>query len=225
MSLEITCNFGLQWYGYACEITHINSLSSDDYTVTKVIGHHQRGYTSNEVTGIDGRSKTIQRFLIDLTRFFPNLDTIFFEKGMTEIHKEELAYYPKLKKLYLSFNELEVIESDLFINNPNLELVYLGVNKIHTVYPKVFDGLTKMTSLRFQNNTCYDGQVDHNRNEAVKFAQNIYKHCAPSTAAGQCESEIVTVKKEVQKLTSEIKEWKKEISDFIKIMQESCSSQ
>jgi len=143
---------------------------------------------------------------------------------MTEIHKEELAYYPHLKRLYLSFNELEVIESNLFINNPKLELIYIGVNKIHTVYPNVFDGLTNLVSLRFQNNSCYDGLVDHNRIETVKFAQNIYKNCAPSSASGQCGSEILTIKKEVQKLVMELREWKKEILVYMQMVKESCNA-
>ena len=174
------------------------------------------------MTTIDARGKTISRIPLNFNTFLPNINRIFFEKGLKEIHKEDLAQFPKLIWLYLSFNDIKVIEPDLLIHNPHLKLVFIGENKIHTVAPNVFDGLTELSYLGFDRNNCHDGHVENDRQGADELIRDIYKNCAPISETGKCEAKVDKIVKEFQALTSELREWKKEMTNYCKLKKKSC---
>lgn len=126
----------------------------------------------------EARGKNLKRFPLELGSFLPNLEVITIERGLTQIHKEELEQFPSLRKLYLSKNELQDIESELFVNNPELELIFLGNNKIKSVAAEVFDGLEKLEHLGFERNKCFTAAVENNRDGVLKLIQNIYGKCS-----------------------------------------------
>ena len=126
----------------------------------------------------EARGKNLKRFPLELGAFLPNLEVITIERGLTEIHKEDLEQFPSLRKLYLSKNELQDIESELFVNNPDLELIFLGNNKIKSVAAEVFDGLENLQHLGFERNKCFTAAVENNRDGVLKLIQNIYQKCS-----------------------------------------------
>ncbi|XP_070507889.1 uncharacterized protein [Chironomus tepperi] len=213
-----------------CKVTDIQVSSSSDQIVTNVFGRYQNGKSANDVTVIDARGLTLTRFPLNLSKFLPNIQTVFFEKGMTEIHKEELAQYPNLRELYASTNEIEVIEPDLFINNPNLHLVFFNGNKIKSVAPNVFDGLSKLTFLGLDANKCYSGHAHNNHEEAKELAKNIYKNCSPSTSSEHCASKQdfenfkQDLKSDIRELTEKLQKWKDETQSYIKLSKETCDN-
>ncbi|KAL7012429.1 hypothetical protein ACKWTF_014847 [Chironomus riparius] len=151
---------------------------------------------------------------------------------MTEIHKEELAQYPNLQQLYLSTNEIEIIEPDLFINNRKLRLIYLNANKIRSVAPNVFDGLDKLVFLGFDANVCHSGIAENDFRRAEELAKNIYKNCAPAvpTTCGSCvlkkefEDFRLEMKGDIGDLTEQLQKWRVETEHYIKIGVESCAA-
>lgn len=230
IAMKLYCDSRVNWN--TCKITDIQISNDNDHIVTNVFGQYQSWKSANDVKIIDARGLTLTRFPLNLNRFLPNIETVFFERGMTEIHKEELAQYPNLKELYISTNEIEVIEPDLFVNNRNLQLIFLNANKIKSVAPNVFNGLDKLTYLGFDTNVCYSGKVENDRERAKELAMNIYKNCAPSLPTN---SEFCVPKKEFQdfrlelkadigELTEQLQKWKKETEEVLKNFKDSCDS-
>ena len=199
-------------------------------------GNHVTGKFADNVNAIDARGHLTPRFFANLNKFLPNLERVLFEKGMTEIHKEELAQFPNLKRLYLSNNELQVIEPDLFINNRKLQLVFLDNCKIKSVAPKVFDNLNSLTYLGFQDNPCYSGHIENNRGQTVELARNIYQNCVSSrTTISRFGSDSCVPNKDfvdfrlemIEKfgeLTEKLEKLMDETSSFVKIAKESCDT-
>jgi len=153
------------------------------------------------------------------------------EKGLTEIHKEELAQYPNLKRLYLSGNELQVIEPNLFKNNRKLELIFLNSNKIKSVAYNVFDGL-KLTYLGFDKNVCYSGIVENDLEGSKELAKDIYKNCSPLVPTGSesCvpnkhfEDFRLELKEDIGELTDKLQKWREETMSYVKVVKESCAT-
>ncbi|KAL7012428.1 hypothetical protein ACKWTF_014846 [Chironomus riparius] len=188
LTLNITCRFTTKKGDYACTVTKIVASSPTDTTVTSVDGRQQKDKTTDDVKIFEARGKNLKRFPLELGAFLPNLEVIAIERGLTEIHKEDLEQFPSLRKLYLSKNEIQDIESELFVNNPELELIFLGNNKIKSVAAEVFDGLENLQHLGFERNKCFTAAVENNRDGVLKLIQNIYQKC--STAAVSTGSSI-----------------------------------
>jgi len=232
----IECDYKTTWAGYTCNVVDLIRTSPNDVTVTEVKGNHATGKFSDFVQGIDVRSQLTPRLFLNLNKFLPNLEVILFEKGLTEIHKEELAQFPKLKSLYLSNNELQVIEPDLFINNLNLQLIFLDNCKIKSVAPKVFDGLKSLAHLGFENNPCYKGHVENDRKKAVELAENIYKNCGSTlaTVVGYGSEYCVAqrdfddfrteMRGQFAELTKKMQKLMDDTLGYVKIAKESCDT-
>jgi hypothetical protein len=171
--------FSCAFNSNSCLLTSGSINSQADATVTAVTGTYPAGVTSSSITVIDGRNLIFRYFPRSITKFFPNIDVIFFEGGMREIHKEDLQQFStKLKRVYLSTNVIEIIEKDLFIYNPNIEHLYIERNAIKYVDPSVFNVLTKLVNLGFLYNNCATGKVENDRNGVVKFIQEINANCS-----------------------------------------------
>ena len=215
-----------------CKVTDIQVSNSNDQTVTNVFGSYQPRKSLIDVKIIDARGLTLTRFPLNLNKFLPNIETVFFEKGMTEIHKEELAQYPNLKELYISTNEIKVIEPDLFIKNRHLQLIFLNANKIKSVAPNVFDGLYNLKYLGFDTNVCYSGKVENDHERSKELIKNIYKNCAPAvpTNMDSCvpkkefEDFRLELKSDIGELTEQLQKWREETQHYVKIGIESCDT-
>ncbi|KAG5670182.1 hypothetical protein PVAND_000462 [Polypedilum vanderplanki] len=170
------CQFSNNYY---CKVTSGTIISKSETTVTLITGTYPSGTTSNSITVFDGRGFIFRYFPRGLTRFFPNIDVIFFEGGLREIHKEDLQQFgSKLKRVYMSYNNIEILEKNLFVYNPNIEYIYLDDNNIKYVDPDVFNVLTKLTNLGFLYNNCYSGKVEYNRNGVLSFIDEIKENCS-----------------------------------------------
>lgn len=80
---------------------------------------------------------------------------------LKEVHRADLSQFPKLKILWLWGNDLEVIESDLFQANPQLELIDLGTNKIWFIAENSFKNLKALEKVKLNANLCIDGDYEN----------------------------------------------------------------
>lgn len=78
------------------------------------------------------------------------------------IHREDLKQFSNLKILWLQRNDLEVIESNLFDSNRDLEEINLNQNKIWFVGQNTFKSLLKLKTFNFSNNWCITENVELN---------------------------------------------------------------
>jgi hypothetical protein len=115
-----------------------------------------------------------------LTNFFKNVENIYTPSvKLQEITKDDLAQFGgKLILFGISYNEIRVIEGDLFVNNPNLEVTYLEGNKIVQIDSGAFDGLQQLYGLWVFSNPCTDDNARApNREEVLKLIPVLLNSC------------------------------------------------
>jgi hypothetical protein len=87
----------------------------------------------------------------------------FLNLGRSKVEVVEpkaFQYLIKLQWIRLWSNKIQTLPSTLFRNNPDLFYIDLGVNKINALHPSFFDGLDKITSLKFKWNLCFAKDID-----------------------------------------------------------------
>lgn len=147
--------------------------------MSEVSGTHSQNKTIENVRSF-GVGNRIMHFMPNgLEKFFTNLILLdIYSTGLLEINKEDLEPFPDLNFLSLTNNELQTIDFDLFVYNPNLEMVLLWGNKIETVND-AFYILPKLRYLSFRNNSCYSGDAKNNQNKITALIKEIHKNCEP----------------------------------------------
>lgn len=151
-----------------------------DVTVTSISGTHLSGKSDDDVVGFRADGKTVNYFPEGLENFFKAEKILFiniWSSGLKEIHANDLAPYINVKFISFSDNELEVIEHDLFKNNPQLEIIGFPRNKIKTVDTTVFNALPNLTSLYMNSNECIDKGVTRNRNKVLALIEEMKEKC------------------------------------------------
>lgn len=81
-----------------------------------------------------------------------------------------------MKFFDLSFNDIEIIKSDLFEFNENLIKIVLDYNKIKHVENGAFEALNNLNFLWFSSNPCISSKAN-NRDEVLTQIQNIERKC------------------------------------------------
>lgn len=210
-AVKFECEF--IWYDTGCKVTTGLINRRNDAIVTNTSGAQIWMKNKEAVKSFDARSVLIRYFPQNLHHFFPNLIEFFIEHGLREIHKEDLQPYPKLIKLYLSYNELEVLEENLFQYNLELKLVFLDGNRIRYVHPNIFDHLSNLNYLGFHDNDCYSGHVEDSSTEALTLAREIKSSCSIKSAQTLTYDELL---QENAQLIREKLELLKEYQDLLK---------
>jgi hypothetical protein len=97
----------------------------------------------------------------------------------------DFIHLPKtLQVVYLQYNKLKIIPSDLFKYNPNLNTIGLDKNKIEHVGKRFFDilNLKKLKTLAMNNNTCTHFPWIHNGEADLfkKLRVELLNKCKPT---------------------------------------------
>jgi Leucine rich repeat len=147
---------------------------------THVTGTHESGKNDGEVEWLRCDSTTcgMTKFPHGLEKIFGNLRGVqFFAVGLSELHKEDLIPYTNLEHLLLHYNELTVLEENLFSGNPNLRTIYLPFNKIKVIHPTAFDNLTKLRHLNLHGNVCIDVNAVNDRDQIKELIDRVKDEC------------------------------------------------
>lgn len=202
-SLILHCNFkDSSSYGYICEVSHLEITSKTDRTITGVTGQHRPARSNDDVKFLQSSGKTVNFFPKELEKFFKNLETIWLNGAkLKEISSEDLKVFTKLKRFSIGYNEVEVIEADLFKFNGNLEWIDLESNKIKHVENGAITGLKTLKEFYFNGNPCHSGGAGN-----IKFVAPL-----ASLVEGKCKDVFYVVKnlqdetqKRLNKLEAEI---------------------
>lgn len=193
--------------------------SIDDTTITKVNGVHEAGKSHMDVTYFRSDYKKFTFIPKGIEKFFKNLDNVLFASSdIKMIRKSDLIPFGnKLTRFWFSTNKIEVIESDLFEGNPNLDHIQLYSNNIKHVEIGAFNHLTKLSTLSFSSNPCSSG-TSSDRSSVIKLIAEIENKCQnqqvyqnhlelyPKIITEKIKSELEILN---EKLTEEIVELKK----------------
>lgn len=132
-----------------------------------------------------------------LCRFIPNGITNYFrnltilvvaQTGLKSITKEDLKPFRYLRGLYLDKNELEVLEEDLFENNPKIQEVNFSENFIKHIAFNILEPLKNLKRADFFKNPCIDiGASDCEQVEILKCV--LKEKFEPRSKKRQAESD------------------------------------
>jgi len=186
-STNIKCNYGTDISSivqnpYFCVVAESPSIRTrESATITSVSGDHQSGKTNSDVEGFYVESVTIRYFPRGLEAFFKNIKVIqILSTSLKEVYQADLKPFPKLVELNLYSNLLEVLEEGLFDYNPDLEFISFLDNNIVHIEPKVFDNLSKLSTLLLRSNHCVDKDAENSTSAVQNLVQNLESTCKNS---------------------------------------------
>lgn len=227
-SIEINCKYiQTPSNGYCCMVQNSQLITSkDDRKITSVVGQHLSGKSNEDVKYFMVQGKKVFYFPRGLTKFFKNIEIVQNDAaGLKEISKYDLKQFgANLKRLWLAYNELEVIESDLFEFNKNLEKISLSSNKILHVGTGAFDSLENLEELGFRDNICYNFHASI-RYEIYDLKQQLERRCKnlkyltsvrPSTTTTEMPQESSDLEEENRKLKGKVSEYEAEVDKLKK---------
>ncbi|KAG5680474.1 hypothetical protein PVAND_009982 [Polypedilum vanderplanki] len=187
-SVTIECNYYMDsWWQtngneYQCDVQNKEVFNGNRVTIEKAEGNHQSGKSDDDVKFFYLTGANLKYFPRNLENIFKNLELIYiYDSKLIEITSEDLKPFPKLKNFKLYENPIEVIREDLFINNPDLEVLYLWDNEINHIDPKALSHLNKLRAIYFNDNVCkFDKDQVETRSEVLEIIEKIEQ--------GQCLS-------------------------------------
>lgn len=148
---------------YTCAV---NTLETNELkrNVSDVTGRHKARRGNRDVVQI----QISQHPHPSLMEFFPRGFAGFFENivafhagknKLKYLEKSDLKEFGKLRFLYLYSNQLEVLQSDVFQNNPALEYVSFFNNRLMYIGSNILVPLKRLKIAYFNKNICIDKQA------------------------------------------------------------------
>lgn len=200
---------------YGCKIPQGTlSITRDSTQITSVIGTHLDGMSSQDALGLLTESNKIHFFPTGIDKFLPNLLTIeFINCHMKEIHQADLKPFDKLKVLYLSENDIEILEDGLFDYNQELVKVNLNRNRIKIIEFDVFSYMRKLTFILVLYNPCFkpeDQKNDYELINANKMIQLLNWRCK--------KPEYLSVKFEMKEISENVMRTHKDLAVLLQLI-------
>ncbi|CAG9810076.1 unnamed protein product [Chironomus riparius] len=207
-SINLDCSFNTNFHYsivgkvYRCEIQNDLQVSSpDDFVADSTSGEHWTEMGDHNVTGLFAHSKDWKFMPKNVEKFFENIKLIDIIKSkIQEIHQSDLKPFQKLVYCGFKDNEIQTLETGLFDYNLELELISFWNNRITQVGPNVFDHLTKLTWLYFDENPCLNMRVEDNRQGVLSMVEKVTQNCKTSNSDA--------LKKEIEELKAQFKDLK-----------------
>lgn len=177
------------------------AILSEDRGITSV--NNDRIKTYSNALWFWSKDKIFNHFPQNIKFYFPNLEYFYIKGGnISTITKSDLSPFgSKLKTFDFQNNLIEVIEVDLFEENPNLEVVDLKGNKIKFVAIGAFVKLPKLKKLHFNPNPCHSsGNIDNDPTAVINLVQHLESNCQDLEAYEKFKNLINTTPKTEQEL-------------------------
>lgn len=164
---------------YYCSVRNEVSIASlDESILTSVSGLHSRNKSDHDVVGFYIFNKTVSYFPKGLGEIFQNLNSIWiYNCHYKNISQSDVAVYSNLIYLYLGHNDIEVLEQGIFDYNPKLKAVFLHYNKISQIDSNIFDNLSQLVTLDIRSNACINMSAENDIKEVQKIIQNVKNKC------------------------------------------------
>lgn len=163
-ALDLECDiiastWNINSEGTSCFVENLN-ITTQNQLVTSVNGQSAAEFQGQGVNGFFSIEQTINYMPKGLDKFFPNLELIqIYNSKLKSIVKSDLASFSTSKTLFLPFNEIETLSSNLLSNNLQLYSIDLNSNKLATIGEKTFETLAKLEQLNVSNNLCIDSHT------------------------------------------------------------------
>ncbi|KAG5668137.1 hypothetical protein PVAND_016089 [Polypedilum vanderplanki] len=171
-------NLGPLLHPYQCTASVEPSRAA--VTVDNVVGGHQERKTDDDVILINIKSIKSSRIPPGFDIYFRNVEGIFaFSSDKTELLKEDLMNFPKLRYLDMSTNRLRNLPSDVFEDNLQMEWIDLSENRIKYVGLDILEPLKKLHYANFGSNICIDELARDKSDIERTLKKNLVRNCQP----------------------------------------------
>jgi len=163
-AIQLECNYLSKVY---IEIDAIESLYCDavGLVVTSPstkIDKLAKGYFNNDLVSVIRIFKqNVNYFPSDINNYFKFVLGIDINgSNLRKLSKEDLKPFSRLKAIWIYDNvNLQTLEADLFIYNPQLTHMNFGANNLKHVDSKLFDLVKQLKSAYFKDNDCIDAEA------------------------------------------------------------------
>ena len=223
--LSIDCWFGSINYwsviheGTGCVMYDIRGAKNVKETITNVTGTLSEGTTFKDIKVVDMRG--FCNFIPDgFDKYFENLEGFSsYNTSMLTVSSADLKQFPKLREIWVYYNLLEYLPSNLFEYNPNIEFIHFQQNKIKYIDPEFFTKIPKLIGAKFGGNECIDRNVSEVE-YLILLKREIKKKC--SSKAGPNEISQETASLQIDFLYLEIVKLEKEITMLKEVNKNIC---
>lgn len=161
-SIDMYCDYRVRYYPYVSRVeestvTSLNVLEKNQQiTWTSSCSYY------NDAVYIESlKVKYLPQGFDD--RIGKNIKVLtVISSGLQEINQTDLLQFEQLIVLNLTDNNLEIIEENLFKNNPKLQLIDLSKNPLKTVASNAFfNFLTMLKAVNFTSCSCVNGKASN----------------------------------------------------------------
>jgi Leucine-rich repeat (LRR) protein len=170
---------------------------------------------STSLTRISFISQTVNYLPKGIENFTPDLKALqIYDCQLMSIEKADLKPFPKLIELLLHNNLLEILESDLFESNPQLQYINFNGNKLMLVGENLLAPLKKLNYAYFQDCRCIN-VYNYDRNSVMTQL----KQSCPSPEKVKkrlCSKDIEVLESKIVLLEQEVESHKSE-NMFLKV--------
>lgn len=137
-----------------CKVENL-SITEPGVTITSVNGEIDTPFKANDIKLLFVEDRTVNYFPLGLENFFPNLEGIqISDANLTSVSQVDLKPFPKLRRFFVNFNNIETLDDGLFDFNPELEDINFDNNKLKKISGNILASLTKLKSAQFTDNVC-----------------------------------------------------------------------
>lgn len=114
-------------------------------------------YNCSDLASLKSSKQPLHYLPENIYETYPKLASLTVtEAGLRKIRYENLRLLWQLQNLDLQSNKIEILESNLFTDNSNLQIIILKNNKLHSISPESFDNLNQIREINFAANECID---------------------------------------------------------------------
>lgn len=147
---------------YTCESFNLKVMS-DDVKLLSIYGEHNGTMTNDDVMVFSNMFAKSKYLPNGIAKMFPNLERFnVASSGVKFIFRKNFVGFKKLRTLDLRFNEIEVLQDDVFVDLFDLEVLTISGNVIKVLPSMAF---VSMMELRY---------FDASDNEITEFDDNIF---------------------------------------------------
>lgn len=188
-SIVLNCTYSVKsWFPignfYTCDAKTFQDGKT--YEVSTVSQNHELDMIDWDVKALKVVNQRIDFFPEDIDLFFEKLEAIHFAYvPIRSISAEDLLPFPQLKYFGIEFSQIATVDTDVFMNSPELQLVSFFGNKITNVGPGIFDRCPKLAFAYFQHNLCIHEYFDNDATAIASIAKELAFRCPPTAKMNQ----------------------------------------
>lgn len=169
-----------------CDVSKDFKVTEPGEVVTTINGLGSSYYHSLEIKLLLISAKKMHYLPQGIEKLLPNIKLITISgTKLKSINNTDLRPFTELEILNVQYNDIESLDNELFIYNPNIKRVNINNNeKLQVIGKDILKPLRKLENAYFPRNKCIDTFYDRNVQGSITLKEletEIGTKCIPST--------------------------------------------